>query len=87
MQASQQKDLIEQLQARVEIAKRKVINIEMFQSQVMEIRSRVSVAQWNLLAKVEVIQDNCFLVNQVSENLSSREEKLEQLESPSKSLW
>ena len=32
MQASQQKDFIEQLQARVEIAERKVINIEMFQS-------------------------------------------------------
>jgi hypothetical protein len=30
MQASQQKDLIEQLQARVEIAESKVINIGMF---------------------------------------------------------
>jgi molybdate-binding protein len=45
MQASQQKDLIEQLQARVEIAESKVINIGMFQSQAMEIRSRVSAAQ------------------------------------------
>jgi hypothetical protein len=73
MQASQKKYLIEQLQARVEIAESKVINIRMFQSQVMEIRSRVSAAQRNLLAKVEVIRDNCLLVNQVLENLSARE--------------
>jgi hypothetical protein len=45
IQVGQQKDLIEQLQARVEITESKVINIGMFQSQVMEIRSRVSAAQ------------------------------------------
>ena len=39
----------------------------------MEIQSRVSAAQQNLLTKVEVIQDNCLLVNQVLENLSVRE--------------
>jgi hypothetical protein len=37
MQASQQKDLIQQLQARVEIAESKLIDIGMFQSQAMEI--------------------------------------------------
>jgi hypothetical protein len=57
----------------VEIAESKVINIGMFQSQAMEIWSRVSAAQRNLLAKVEVIRDNCLLVNQVLENLSVRE--------------
>jgi hypothetical protein len=39
----------------------------------MEIRSRVSAAQRNLLAKVEAIRDNCLLVNQVLENLTARE--------------
>ena len=73
IQVGQQKDLIEQLQDRVEIAESKVINIGMFQSQAMEIRGRVSAAQRNLLAKVEVIRDNCLLVNQVLENLSVRE--------------
>jgi hypothetical protein len=73
MQASQQKDLIQQLQDRVEIAEIKVIDIGMFQSQVMEIRSRVSAAQRNLLIKVEEIWDNCLLVNQVLENLTARE--------------
>jgi hypothetical protein len=73
MQASQQRNLIEQLQARVEIAESRMINIRMFKSQAIEIQSRVSVAQQNFLAKVEVIHDNCLLVNQVSENLSARE--------------
>jgi hypothetical protein len=58
MQAGQQKDLIEQLQARVEIVETKVMNIGMFQYQTMEIQSIVSTAQRNLLAKVEVIRDN-----------------------------
>jgi hypothetical protein len=39
----------------------------------MEIRSRVFAAQQNLLAKVEAIRDNCLLVNQVLENLTTRE--------------
>jgi hypothetical protein len=37
MQASQQRDLIEQLRARVETTERRMINIEMFKSQVIEI--------------------------------------------------
>jgi hypothetical protein len=60
----------------VEIVESKVINIGMFQSQVMEIRSRVSAAQRNLLAKVEVIRDNFLLVNQVLENLTTREREV-----------
>jgi hypothetical protein len=65
--------LIQQLQARVEIAESKVIDIGMFQSQAMEIQIRVSAAQQNLIGKVEEIRDNCLLVNQVLENLSARE--------------
>jgi hypothetical protein len=73
IKVGQQKDLIEQLQASVEIVESKFINIRMFQSQAMEIRRRVSAAQRNLLTKVEAIWDNCLLVNQVLENLSDRE--------------
>jgi hypothetical protein len=62
-QASQQRDLIEQLQARVEIAENRMINIGMLKSQAIKIRSRVFAAQGNFLAKVEVIRDNCLLVN------------------------
>jgi hypothetical protein len=71
--ASQQRSLIEQLQARVEIAERKMIDIGIFKSQAIEIRSRISSAQQNLLAKVGAIRENCLLVHQVSENLSARE--------------
>jgi hypothetical protein len=39
----------------------------------MEIQSRVSVAQRSLLTKIEMIRDNCLLIDQVSENLSVRE--------------
>jgi hypothetical protein len=60
----------------VEIAESKVIKIGMFQSQAMEIRSRVSAAQRGLLTKVEIIRDNCLLVDQVMENLSVREREV-----------
>jgi DUF4097 and DUF4098 domain-containing protein YvlB len=65
--------LIEQLQARVEIAESRMINIGMFKSQAIEIQSRVSAVQRNFLTKVEAIRDNCLLVNQVFDNLSARE--------------
>jgi len=39
----------------------------------MEIWRRVYVAQRSLLAKVETIQDNCLLIDQVLENLYVRE--------------
>jgi len=45
IQVGQQKDLIEQLQVRLDFAESQVINIGIFQSQAMEIRSRVSTAQ------------------------------------------
>jgi hypothetical protein len=53
-----------------------MINIGMFKSQAIEIQSRVSEVQQNLLAKVEAIQDHCLLVNQVSKNLSAREREV-----------
>jgi hypothetical protein len=73
IQVGQKKDSIEQLQVRLEFIEREIINIRIFQSQAMEIWSRVSAAQRSLLAKVETIQDNRLLIDQVSENLSVRE--------------
>jgi hypothetical protein len=73
IQAGQQRTMIEELQARVEIAESRMINVESFKSQAIEIRSRVSSAQQNLLAKMGAIRENCLLVNQVSENLAARE--------------
>jgi aminoglycoside/choline kinase family phosphotransferase len=65
--------LIEQLQVILEFTESQVINIEIFQSQAMEIWSRVSATQRSLLAKVETIRDNCLLIDQVLENLFVRE--------------
>jgi hypothetical protein len=45
IQVGQQRDLIGQLQVRLEFAESQVINIGIFQSQAMEIQSRVSAAQ------------------------------------------
>jgi hypothetical protein len=73
IQVGQQRDLIEQLQVRLEFTESQVINIGIFQSQAMEIRSRVSADQRSLFAKVEMIRDNCLLIDQVSENLFVRE--------------
>jgi hypothetical protein len=50
-----------------------MINIEMFKSQAIEIQSRISSAQQNLLAKMGAIRENYLLVNQVFENLAARE--------------
>jgi hypothetical protein len=50
-----------------------MIDIGIFKSQAIEIRSRISLAQQNLLAKVGAIWENYLLINQVFENLSIRE--------------
>jgi hypothetical protein len=74
-QISQQEELIEQLQAKLNLAESQVIDIGIFQSQAKEIRKRVSTAQQDLLAKVETIQNNCQLIDQVLENISFREKE------------
>jgi hypothetical protein len=62
--------LIEQLQAKLDFAESQEIDIGIFQSQAIEIRKRVSAAQQGLLAKVEMIQNNCQLIDRVLENLT-----------------
>jgi hypothetical protein len=52
-----------------------VIDIGIFQSQAIEIRKRVSGAQQDLLANVEMIQNNCRFIDQVLENISFREKE------------
>jgi hypothetical protein len=62
--------LIEQLQAKLELAKSQVIDIGILQSQAIEIRKRLSAVQQDLLVKVEMIQGSCQLIDQILENLS-----------------
>jgi hypothetical protein len=52
-----------------------MIDIEIFQSQAIEIRKRISVAQQGLIAKVETIQNRCQLIDQALENISFREKE------------
>jgi hypothetical protein len=54
-----------------------MIDVEMFKSQAIGIRSRISSAQQSLLARIGEIRENCLLVNQVSENLTARERDAE----------
>jgi hypothetical protein len=77
IQAGQQRDLIKELQARAAIAESRMIDVEMFKSQAIGIRSRISSAQQSLLARIGEIRENCLLVNQVSENLTAREREAE----------
>jgi hypothetical protein len=69
--------MIEELQARAAIAESRMIDVEMFKSKAMGIRSRISSAQQSLLARIGEIRENCLLVNQVSENLTARERDAE----------
>jgi hypothetical protein len=67
--------LIGQLHAKLNLSESQMIDIEIFQSQAIEIRKRVSVAQQDLLAKMETIQNHCQLIYQVLENISFREKE------------
>jgi hypothetical protein len=50
-----------------------VIDIGIFQSQAIEIQKRVTVAQQDLLAKVEAIQNHFQTIDQALEDISLRE--------------
>jgi hypothetical protein len=76
-QVSQQRNLIEQLQDRVEITESIEIDIGIFKSQASEIRNKIFLAQQNLLTRIGEIRENCLLVNQVSKNLIVREREAE----------
>jgi hypothetical protein len=65
--------LIGQLQAKLNLAESQVIDIRIFQSQAIEIQKRLSVAQQDLLAKVETIQNLCQIIDQVLEDIFLRE--------------
>jgi hypothetical protein len=53
--------------------KSQVIDIRIFKSQAIEIQKRLSVAQQDLLAKVEAIENHCRTIDQVLEDISLRE--------------
>jgi hypothetical protein len=73
VQAGQQKTMMAELQAQVEIAKGRVIDVEGFKSRATQIRNKISSAQQSLLAKIGTIREDCLLMHRVSENLTDRE--------------
>jgi hypothetical protein len=73
VQAGQQRTMIAELQAQVEIAESRVIDVEGFKSRATQIQSKISSAQQSLLAKVGTIREDCLLMHRVSENLTVRE--------------
>jgi hypothetical protein len=55
VQSGQQRDMITQLQAQLEVTESKAIDIEIVKSRATDIRSRISSAQQSLLNKVREI--------------------------------
>jgi hypothetical protein len=61
-QVSQQEEKIKLLQSKLISVENQVIDITVFQSQAIEIRNKVEVAQRDLLAKVETIQNHFHMI-------------------------
>ena len=77
VQSGQQRGMITQLQAQLEVTESKVIDFEIVKSRAIDIRSRVSSAQQSLLNKIREFRKDCLLMNQISENLVVKERSAE----------
>jgi hypothetical protein len=75
-QVSQQGQQIIELQSKLEVAEKQVVDIKVFRSQAVEIRHKVLTAQQNLLVKVRTIQNHFRMIDQILENISSREREV-----------
>jgi hypothetical protein len=75
-QVSQQGQQIIELQSKLEVAENQVVDIKVFRSQAAEIRHKVFTAQQNLLVKVGTIQNHFRMIDQILENISSREREV-----------
>jgi len=64
------------MRSKLNSAKNQVIDIKVFQSQAMKIQKKVEVAQQNLLAKVETIQNHFQTIDQVLKDISLREREV-----------
>jgi predicted nucleic acid-binding Zn-ribbon protein len=72
-QVSQQGQQIIELEPKLEVAEKQVVDIKMFRSQTTKIQHKVLTAQQNLLAKVRTIQNHFWTIEKILENISSRE--------------
>jgi hypothetical protein len=73
VQANQQRSMITGLQAQLEVAERKMIDVEGFKSREIDIRGMIFSVQQSLLDKVGVIREDCVLMHHISENRTVKE--------------
>ena len=66
MQAGQQRTMILELQAQVEVTESRMIDVEGFKSRAIDIRGRISSVQQSLLDKVGVMREDCALMHRIS---------------------
>jgi hypothetical protein len=76
-QISQQGQQIIELQSKLEVVEKQVVDIKVFRSQSAEIRHKVLTAQQNLLEKVRTIQNHFRTIEKILGNISSREREVE----------
>jgi hypothetical protein len=72
-QIIQQGQQIIELQSKLEVAEKQVVDIKVFISQVAEIQHKVLTAQQNLLEKVRTIQNHFRMIDKILGNISLRE--------------
>jgi hypothetical protein len=68
---SQRGQHIIELQSKLEVAEKQVVDIKVFRSQSVEIRHKVLTAQQNLLAKARTIQNHFQTIDKILGNISS----------------
>jgi hypothetical protein len=71
--ASQQDELVKQLQAKLDLTENMVINIIVFQAQALDVCKKLEATQQNLFNKVEIIQNHFQVVSQSLDNIILRE--------------
>jgi hypothetical protein len=71
--ATQQDDLVRQLQVEVSSTENMIVDIAVFQAQALEVQKELEVAQQNLLNRVETVQDHFRAIDQALNDICLRE--------------
>jgi hypothetical protein len=66
-------ELVKQLQVKVILTEKEVVDISTFQTQALEVHKELESAQQSLFNKVEAIQNHFWVVNQSLDNICLRE--------------
>jgi hypothetical protein len=74
--ATQQDELVRQLQAKVSSTENMIVDITVFQAQALEVRKELEATQQSLLTKVETVQDHFRVIDQALNNICLREREV-----------